>query len=91
MLELWAEMGARAGIRIHPTKPTHLTPHSGRHTFSRLIEEAGFSSFWIARLRGDTQVSDRELASAWTYAKRSPNDIRTAYLERFPRLPVDGI
>lgn len=89
MATLWAEAGRRAAIKIHPLKESPLTPHSARYTFCRLLEEAGFTPFWVARLRGDVQGPDATTRSAWTYAKRSPTEMREAYLERFPRLPIE--
>lgn len=88
MATLWREAGERARIRIRADSNAPLTPHSARYTFVRFLEEAGFSSFWIARLRGDAQAPDAAIRSAWTYAKRSPEELRTAYLERFPELPL---
>lgn len=88
MASLWADAGARAGIKISAVQDAPLTPHSARHTFCRLLEEAGFTPFWIARLRGDVQAPDASLKSAWTYAKRSPTELRTEYFERFPMLPI---
>ena len=88
MLDVWREAGERAGIRIHPTIDAPLTPHSARYTFTRLLEEAGFSAFWIARLRGDVNAPEAATKSAWTYAKRAPEELREAYLEKFPRLPM---
>lgn len=88
MARLWADAGARAGIKVSAVQDAPLTPHSARHTFCRLLEEAGFTPFWIARLRGDVQAPDASLKAAWTYAKRSPNELREEYLTRFPRLPI---
>lgn len=88
MADLWASAGARAGIRISPLRDAPLTPHSARYTFCRLLEEAGFTPFWIARLRGDVQAPDAAMKSAWTYAKRAPEELREEYLARFPMLPM---
>lgn len=88
MARLWREAAQRAGIRVSAVSDAPLTPHSGRYTFVRILEEAGFSPFWIARLRGDVQAPDPMLRAAWTYAKRSPYEIRAAYVERFPALPL---
>lgn len=88
MAALWREAGFRAHIKIRPGEAAALTLHSARHTFVRLLEEAGFSAVWIARLRGDAQAPEAGLRGAWTYAMRAPEELRVAYLERIPPLPI---
>jgi site-specific recombinase XerD len=88
MASLWRTAGERAGIKISPIQDAPLTPHSARYTFCRLLEEAGFTPFWIARLRDDVQAPDAALKSAWTYAKRAPSELRNEYIKRFPTLPT---
>jgi len=88
MFELWRRAGEQAEIRVHPLIDSPLTPHSARHTFCRLLEEAGFEPHWIARLRGDATAAAPELRTSQAYWKRTPEELREKYLEKFPVIPV---